>query len=105
MSPTACPELSCEAGKAAQESEPCRVMLCKTSLHLLSLCSCRVISRERDKRPQLPREQSDFHKALLSIWQPVCQMVTKGGAEDTCDDNNIFYWVDTNLSQIITSIF
>jgi len=31
-------------------------------------------------------------------------MVTKGGAEGTCDDNNIFYWVDTNLSQIITSI-
>ncbi len=51
------------------------------------------------------REQSDFHKALLSIWQPVGQMVTKGGAEGTCDDNNIFHWVDTNLPQIITSIF
>ena len=29
VSPTGCPELSYEAGKAAQELELCRVMLCK----------------------------------------------------------------------------
>ena len=29
---------------------------------------------------------------------------TKGScAEGTSNDNNVFYWVDTNISQIITS--
>eukprot|EP00076_Gallus_gallus_P037161 XP_025002699.1 uncharacterized protein LOC101750591 isoform X1 [Gallus gallus] len=43
VSPTGCPEQSCEAGNAPHQSEPCRVILCKTSLppfhcaHALSL--------------------------------------------------------------------
>lgn len=67
VSPMGCPRQSCEAGKATQESEPCRVMLCKTSLHRFHCALALSLPENRTNGLASMGTESDSHEALLSI--------------------------------------
>lgn len=67
VSPTGCPRQSCEAGKATQESEPCRVMLCKTSLHRFHCARALSLPGNGTNGLASTGTESDSHEALLSI--------------------------------------
>lgn len=54
LSPTCRPEQSCEAGVLPEEAKPSRTLLGPPGPHLLHCAPVSLISREVDRRPQLP---------------------------------------------------